>query len=88
MTYEPSKILLKNQSENIKKISKNYYLVRKNDSILRIAKMSEAQKTEYFAKHIEKLKAKEAKEELERLRAERSKGFDTGDYNANSLFCQ
>lgn len=86
MTYEPSKILLKNQSENIKKISQNYYLVRKNDSILRIAKMSEAQKTEYFAKHIEKLKAKEAKEELERLRAERNKGFDTGDYNANSLF--
>lgn len=86
MTYEPSKILLKDQSANIKKISKNYYLIRKNDSILTIARMSEAQKTEYFAKHIEKLKAKEAKEELERLRAERNKGFDTGDYNANSLF--
>jgi tetratricopeptide (TPR) repeat protein len=86
MTYEPSKILLKNQSENIKKISKNYYLIRKNDSILTIAKMSDAQKTDYFAKHIEKLKAKEAKDELERLRAERNKGFDTGDYNANSLF--
>ncbi|CAD7805939.1 hypothetical protein CHRY9390_01440 [Chryseobacterium aquaeductus] len=86
MTYEPSKILLKDQSENIKKISKNYYLIRKNDSILTIAKMSEAQKTDFFAKHIEKLKAKEAKEELERLRAERNKGFDTGDYNANSLF--
>ena len=86
MTYEPSKILLKDQSENIKKISKNYYLIRKNDSILAIARMPEAQKTEYFAKHIEKLKAKEAKDELERLRAERNKGFDTGDYNANSLF--
>ncbi len=86
MTYEPSKILLKDQSENIKKISKNYYLIRKNDSILTIAKMPEAQKTEYFARHIEKLKAKEAKEELERLRAERNKGFDTGDYSANSLF--
>lgn len=86
MTYEPSKILLKDQSENIKKISKNYYLIRKNDSILTIAKMSEPQKTDYFAKHIEKLKAKEAKEELERIRAERSKGFDTGDYNANSIF--
>ncbi|AYN00809.1 tetratricopeptide repeat protein [Chryseobacterium sp. 3008163] len=86
MTYEPSKVLLKDQSENIKKISKNYYLIRKNDSILTIAKMSEPQKTDYFAKHIEKLKAKEAKEELERIRAERSKGFDTGDYNANSIF--
>lgn len=86
MTYEPSKILLKDQSENIKKISKNYYLIRKNDSILTLARMSEPQKTEFFAKHIEKLKAKEAKEELERQRAERNKGFDTGDYNANSLF--
>nr|WP_314494512.1 tetratricopeptide repeat protein [uncultured Chryseobacterium sp.] len=86
MTYEPSKVLLKDQSQNIKKISKNYYLIRKNDSILAIARMSEPQKTDYFAKHIEKLKAKEAKEELERRREERSKGFDTGDYNANSLF--
>ncbi len=86
MTYEPSKILLKDQSENIKKISKNYYLIRKNDSILAIARMSEPQKTDYFARHIEKLKAKEAREELERRREERNKGFDTGDYNANSLF--
>lgn len=86
MTYEPSKILLKDQSENIKKISKNYYLIRKNDSILAISRMSEPQKTAFFAKHIEKLKAKEEKEELERLRADRNKGFDTGDYNSNSLF--
>lgn len=86
MTYEPSKILLKDQSENIKKISKNYYLIKKNDSILSLAKMSDAQRTDYFAKHIAKIKAKEEKEELERRRAERSKGFDTGDYNANSLF--
>lgn len=86
MTYEPSKILLQGQSANIKKISRNYYLIKRNDSILTLAKMTDAQKTDYFAKHIEKLKAKEAKEELERLRAERSKGFDTGDYNANSLF--
>lgn len=86
MTYEPSKILLKDQSENIKKISRNYYLIKKNDSILSIARMPEAQKTEYFAKYIEKLKSKEEKEELERRRAERNKGFDTGDYNSNSIF--
>lgn len=86
MTYEPSKILLKNQSENIKKISVNYYLIKKNDSILNLAKMSEPQKNDYFAKYIEKIKAKEAKEELERKREERAKGFDTGDYNSNSLF--
>ncbi|RKS96585.1 type IX secretion system periplasmic lipoprotein PorW/SprE [Chryseobacterium defluvii] len=86
MTYEPSKLLLKDQAEHIKKISKNYYLIKKNDSILALAKMNDAQRNDYFAKHIEKLKAKEAKEELERKRAERSKGFDGGDYNANSIF--
>ncbi|UWX59909.1 tetratricopeptide repeat protein [Chryseobacterium oranimense] len=86
MTYEPSKVLLKDQSEYIKKISKNYYLIKKNDSILSLAKMSDAQKTDFFSKHIAKLKAKEEKEEMERKRAERNKGFDTGDYNANSIF--
>ncbi|WP_213277533.1 tetratricopeptide repeat protein [Chryseobacterium indologenes] len=86
MTYEPSKILLKDQSEYIKKISKNYYLIKKNDSILSLAKMDEGQKTDYFTKYIAKLKIKEEKEELERKRAERSKGFDTGDYSANSVF--
>lgn len=86
MTYEPSKILLQDQSGNIKKISKNYYLIKKNDSILSLANMSNDQKTDFFTKHIAKLKAKEEREELERKRAERSKGFDTGDYNANSIF--
>ncbi|MET3536943.1 type IX secretion system periplasmic lipoprotein PorW/SprE [Chryseobacterium limigenitum] len=86
MTYEPSKVLLQEQSINIKKISKNYYLIKKNDSILSLAKMSEAQKTDFFSKHIAKLKLKEEKEELERRRAERAKGFDTGDYSANSIF--
>ena len=86
MTYEPSKILLKDQSAYIKKISKNYYLIKKNDSILSLAKMDDGQKTDYFTKYIAKLKIKEEKEELERRRAERSKGFDTGDYSANSVF--
>ncbi|MCX8533311.1 type IX secretion system periplasmic lipoprotein PorW/SprE [Chryseobacterium luquanense] len=86
MTYEPSRILLQDQSNYIKKISKNYYLIKKNDSILSLARMSDAQKTDYFAKYIEKLKIREEKEELERRREERNKGFDNGDYNANSLF--
>ncbi|MDR2238645.1 MAG: tetratricopeptide repeat protein [Chryseobacterium sp.] len=86
MTYEPSKVLLKDQSAYIKKISKNYYLIKKNDSILALAKMNDAQKTDFFSKYIAKLKAKEEKEEQERRRAERSKGFDTGDYSANSIF--
>ncbi|CAM2803484.1 lipopolysaccharide assembly protein LapB [Chryseobacterium flavum] len=86
MTYEPSKILLQDQSEYIKKISRNYYLIKKNDSILSLAKMSDAQRTDFFSKYIAKLKIKEEKEEQERRRAERNKGFDTGDYNANSIF--
>lgn len=86
MTYEPSKILLQEQSENIKKIAKNYYLIKKNDSILNLARMDEAQKKSYFNNFIAKLKVKEEKEEQERRRAERAKGFDTGDYNANSIF--
>ncbi|MCJ7933968.1 MAG: tetratricopeptide repeat protein [Chryseobacterium sp.] len=86
MTYEPSKILLKDQSAYIKKISKNYYLIKKNDSILSLARMNDAQKTDFFSKYIAKLKVKEEKEEQERRRAERNKGFDTGDYNANSIF--
>ncbi|UKB83960.1 tetratricopeptide repeat protein [Chryseobacterium sp. MEBOG06] len=86
MTYEPSKILLKDQSAYIKKISKNYYLIKKNDSVLSLAKMNDAQKTDFFTKYIAKLKIKEEKDELERRRLERIKGFDTGDYSANSVF--
>lgn len=86
MTYQPSKILLQDQSSYIKKISKNYYLIKKNDSIIALAKMSPEQKTDFFTKYIAKIKAKEEKEELERRRAERSKGFDTGDYNSTSIF--
>lgn len=86
MTYEPSKILLQDQAINIKKISKNYYLIKKNDSILSLAMMPAAQRNDYFARYIDTIKEKEAREEVEKKRAERNKGFETGDYNANSLF--
>ncbi|MCQ4035816.1 type IX secretion system periplasmic lipoprotein PorW/SprE [Kaistella montana] len=86
MTYQPSKILLEEKSANIKQVSANYYLIKKNDSILALTKMPEAEKITYFTKHIEAIKAKEAKEELERKRNERNKGFDTGDYSSNSIF--
>ncbi|SEV82172.1 type IX secretion system periplasmic lipoprotein PorW/SprE [Kaistella antarctica] len=86
MTYQPSKILLEEQSANIKKVSANYYLIKKNDSILALSKMPEAERIAYFDKFIEGIKAKEDKEELARKKDERSKGFDIGDYNANSPF--
>lgn len=86
MTYQPSKILLQQQSENIKQVSANYYLIKKNDSILALVNMPEADRIAYFNKYIDGIKAKEAQEELQRKRDERSKGFDTGDYSANSIF--
>ncbi len=86
MTYQPSKILLEEYSANIKKVSANYYLIKKNDSILALTKMPEAERIAYFNKYIDDIKTKEAREEIERKKEERSKGFDTGDYSANSMF--
>ncbi|ACU06487.1 TPR domain protein [Flavobacteriaceae bacterium 3519-10] len=86
MTYQPSKILLQQRSENIKEVSKNYYLIKKNDSILALTRMPEAERIAYFNKVIDAIKTKEAQEELQRKLDERSKGFDTGDYAANSVF--
>lgn len=86
MNYQPTKILLAEQSGNIKKLTANYYLIKKNDSILNLAKMTEPEKVDYFNKYIEKIKAKEDLELAQQKRDERSKGFDDGDYNANSIF--
>jgi hypothetical protein len=86
MTYMPEKERLTSLTANIKKLSKNYYIVKKNDSILALTKMTDDEKRDYFAKYIEKIKSKEAAEELEKRRDERSKGFDNSDYNANSIF--
>lgn len=86
MSYKPEKDRLTDLTANIKKLSKNYYLIKKNDSILALTKMSDAEKRDYFTKYIDKIKAKEAAEELEKKRAERSKGFDNSDYSANSIF--
>ncbi|SHK27342.1 type IX secretion system periplasmic lipoprotein PorW/SprE [Epilithonimonas mollis] len=86
MSYKPEKDRLTDLTANIKKLSKNYYIVKKNDSILALTKMSDAEKRDYFTKYIDKIKEKEAVAELEKKRAERSKGFDNSDYNANSIF--
>lgn len=86
MTYQPTKELLQEQSKNIKQVTTNYYLVKKNDSILALTKMSEPEKVAYFTKLIDGIKAKEAQQQLALQKAERNKGFDTGDYDANSIF--
>lgn len=86
MSYQPEKERLTDLTANIKKLSKNYYVIKKNDSILNLAKMSPDQRREYFTKHIEKIIAKEQAAEIEKRKADRSKGFDNEDYNANSIF--
>jgi Tfp pilus assembly protein PilF len=64
MNYPPAKENLKSLTENIKQVSKNYYLIKKNDSILKLTKMSNDERIAYFNKHIETIKAKEAKDEM------------------------
>lgn len=82
MNYPPAKESLKSLTENIKQVSKNYYLIKKNDSILKLAKMSNDERIAYFNKHIETLKTKEAKQELERKKTEKEKNnkFETTDF--------
>ncbi|MDD1550935.1 tetratricopeptide repeat protein [Riemerella anatipestifer] len=86
MTYAPQKEELKTLSTDIKKISKNYYLIKKNDSILALTKMNEQQRLAYFNQQIEKLKAKEAKEETEKLKASKEKEFKVADFALDNTF--
>lgn len=86
MTYQPSKVLLQQRSENIKQLSQNYYLIRKNDSILALTRMNDAERFAYFNGFIDKMKSKEAQDDLQRKRDEQGRGFYSGDYSANSIF--
>jgi len=84
MNYQPKVEELKTLSANIKKLSANYYLIQKNDSILALTKMSEAQLNEYFGKYIADLQEKERKQELEREKEAREKGFQTAEFSLGS----
>ncbi len=86
MTYEPAKILLQEQSTNIKNVTANYYLVKKNDSILALTKMPQADRIAYFNTYIDNLKSKEQLQDLEMRKGERSKGFENSDFSTNSLY--
>lgn len=86
MTHEPTKKIVQKQGADIKKVSDNYYLIKKNDSILLLTKMNEAEKNAYFAKHIEKIKAKEEAEERRRIQEERQKGFTDTEFSTSSAF--
>lgn len=86
MTYEPTKKEVQKQSEDIKKVSDNYYLIKRNDSILALTKMSKAEQIAFFNQHIAKLKVKEEEEERKRRIEERQSGFQDGDFGLNSIF--
>ena len=85
MTYFPEKVKLKAMAANIKNVSKNYYLIKKNDSILSLAKMSNDEKVTYFNKYIEDIKTKEAKEEVIRKKAEKEKNSNVEAANFDLL---
>lgn len=71
MTYQPQIEKLTNLSENIKKVAANYYLMKKNDSILHLTRLSESELKTFFGKYIAQLKKKE--EKLAKARAEAQK---------------
>lgn len=70
---------IKELSSNIKNFSKNYYLIKKNDSILALTQMTEPQQIEFFQKYINKLKEKEAKQLI--TKQEKNKKNETQNYS-------
>ena len=60
--HKNTRQIIEKLSSNIKNFSKNYYLIKKNDSILSLIQMTEPQRIEFFQKYINKLKEKEAKQ--------------------------
>jgi len=48
---------------NLDELSKRYYLIKKNDSIIRVYAMNDAERNSFFGNYITKLKAKEALEQ-------------------------
>lgn len=55
----PRKVELTKFSDNLKSVIDKYYLVQRNDSILKLVAMPEADRTTYFNDYIEKLKLKD-----------------------------
>ena len=74
--HAPTKDRIKELSTNIKNISKNYYLIKKNDSILALTKMSENELNDFFQKHINELKEKEEKIELAKRKEKKNKELE------------
>lgn len=76
MTHPATKEKVAELSTNIKNVAKNFYLVKKNDSILALTKMSDNERTAFFQKHINELKEKESKINAEKEKERKNKGFE------------
>lgn len=79
------------KNKSLKEVIKKYDLVKKNDSILSVAKMSTEQRMEYFQKYIDKLKAEEEKKQAElkkKMKEENNTVFATETLADNLDFSQ
>lgn len=87
MEHQSTRDKVEEISSNIKNIAKNYYLIKKNDSILALTQMSEPQRVAYFQKQIEVLKQKEAKDLLvQQEKAKRNKRAESFDFSNQTDF--
>ena len=82
---ESDKDRIKKKNDVLKKLMEMHYLVQKNDSILRIAKLTKDEQTDFFTKYIEKLKADEEKKLIQELKqvAEFQLGTKTGSFTSS-----
>lgn len=60
--FENEKTRINVRNESLKKLMEKYYLVQKNDSILKIASMTKEEQQTFFQKYIDDLKAKEERQ--------------------------
>ncbi|MDR2123243.1 MAG: tetratricopeptide repeat protein [Flavobacteriaceae bacterium] len=84
-----NKLAAKNLS--LKEIIQKYYLVKKNDSILAVVKMTPEQRNEYYQKYINKIKEEEEKTRLElekKLQEENNTVFATETPNGSEGFAR
>ncbi|WP_413532927.1 hypothetical protein [Empedobacter brevis] len=74
------------RNDVLKKLMEKHYLVQKNDSILKIAKLSKEDQSKFFTDYIEKLKKKEEKQAVEQQREMESFQLETKTASFTSSF--
>ncbi len=85
IVHEATKEKMQELTANIKNISKNYYIIKNNDSILALAKLPLEERTAFFQKHIAELQEKERKEELTKKKNKKNQSFESLYYEPNFM---